>query len=254
MVLAAEEKGTGAPLVFAHGLTGNRGGVFEQLDGLSDTYRIISYDQRGHGDSTPVYDPVIYDPDAMADDMATVMDSWGIEQAVVGGESMGAATTLLFALKYPHRVKTLLLTAPAFGDGPNADREHIWKMGHDIERLGIEKYIEESSHDIVENGLPQALADTMARRLRTHDRRSISTACKTVIDWRVIEDLGIISNIEVDTCIIAWRDDSLHPFELAERMTSLIPRSQLIEHSLAELFTHPESTGRLYRGFLESLS
>ncbi|MBT3272557.1 MAG: alpha/beta fold hydrolase, partial [Spirochaetales bacterium] len=139
--LVVEEIGEGRPLVFAHGLTGNRAGVFEQLEGLTDRFRIVSFDQRGHGDSSPVLNPEMYDPHLMADDMRAVMDALDIENAVVGGESMGAATTLLFALANPERVESLLLTAPAFGEGPNADREHIWEMGDCIEKLGVDRYI-----------------------------------------------------------------------------------------------------------------
>ena len=99
--LAVESFGAGPPLVFAHGLTGTRNNTRDQFAPLADRYRIVIFDQRGHGDSTPVTDPALYDVHRMAYDMAAVMDALGIERAIVGGESMGAATALLFALKWP---------------------------------------------------------------------------------------------------------------------------------------------------------
>lgn len=120
--LMVETFGDGPWLVFAHGLTGNRQGSRRQMTPLADRYRIAIYDQRGHGDSTPVMDPALYDLDRMAGDMAVVMDALGIDQAIVGGESMGAATTLRFAMRHPERVTALLLTAPAFSGLPTSRR------------------------------------------------------------------------------------------------------------------------------------
>jgi pimeloyl-ACP methyl ester carboxylesterase len=252
MDLVVEEIGQGRPLVFAHGLTGNRAGVFEQLECLSDRFRVISYDQRGHGDSSPVRDPSLYDPHLMAEDMTSVMDALSVDHAVVGGESMGSATTLLFALAHPDRVDTILLTAPAFGDSPNADRENIWQMGDGIEHKGLDRYIDESAEDIRQKGLPKELAETMERRLRSHDRMSIALACKTVIDWQVFDDLHQIESCRSAACILAWKDDPLHPFQLAERMASLMPNATLREHDLGELFVRPASTGEIYAEFLGS--
>src|ERR1700674_5008374 len=91
LLLTVETFGTGAPIVFAHGLLGNRHVVRAELAPLASHYRIVTFDQRGHGDSSPVTDPALYQPARMAGDMAAVMDALGIERAIVGGESMGAA-------------------------------------------------------------------------------------------------------------------------------------------------------------------
>ena len=69
------------------------------------------------------------------------MDALGIERAIVGGESMGSATTLTFARLWPERVEKLLLTAPAFGDEPNPAAEDIRLMGEEIEQMGIENFL-----------------------------------------------------------------------------------------------------------------
>ena len=143
--LAVETFGEGPWLVFAHGLTGNRHGTRRQFTPLADRYRIVIYDQRGHCDSTPATDPALYDLDRMAGDMAAVMDALGIEQAIVGGESMGAATTLRFALRWPQRVRALLLTAPAFSDSENAAADQIMNMGSEIRTYGMAGYLQRSA-------------------------------------------------------------------------------------------------------------
>src|SRR5260221_5663229 len=75
LALAVDEIGAGAPLVFAHGLSSNRQQTLEELLPLASGLRIVAFDQRRHGESSPVTDPDLYDPERMADDIGTVMDA-----------------------------------------------------------------------------------------------------------------------------------------------------------------------------------
>jgi pimeloyl-ACP methyl ester carboxylesterase len=111
--LAVQTHGRGPEVVFAHGLTANRSVIRRKLQPLARHYRVVSFDQRGHGDSAAVQDARLFALERMAADIGRVLDSLGLGSAVVGGESMGAATALAFALRNPGRVKALLLTAPA---------------------------------------------------------------------------------------------------------------------------------------------
>ena len=95
----------------------------------------------------------------MADDMAAVMDALGIDQAIVGGESMGAATTLRFALRWPDRVRALLLTAPAFSETPNLAADQISNMGHEIREFGMAGYLQRSAERLQAQGAsPEVIA------------------------------------------------------------------------------------------------
>ena len=87
--IAVEVAGDGAPLIFAHGLSGNRHIMRQELAPLADRYQIITYDQRGHGDSTPITDPSLYNAERMADDLRAVLDDLKIERAIIGGEVYG---------------------------------------------------------------------------------------------------------------------------------------------------------------------
>ena len=250
IALAAEARGSGAPLVFVHGLTGNRGAVLEQFEPLLDRYRLITYDQRGHGDSSPVTDPNLYDSHAMATDMGAVMDAFGVDRAVVGGESMGAATALLFALSHPERVEMLLLTAPAFADSRNREYDRIVTMGTVIAERGIEGYIEWSQTQPGANLLPEIAHTRIVARLRSHDGESLSVACKTVMEWIILPDLSVLSEFPRPVCLIAWPNDALHPINLAKRMANTFPDATVHEHSLAGHFADPTAAAVVYARFL----
>nr|ADH59404.1 esterase/lipase [uncultured bacterium] len=248
--LAVECFGEGPSLIFAHGLTGNRHFSRQQLAPLADQYTIIIYDQRGHCDSSPVTDPALYDPVRMAEDMTAVLDTLGIKKAIVGGESMGAATTLLFALRHPQRVEKLLLTAPAFGDTRSSEAAGLQQMGQRIAAIGIEAFLAESAVSQREElGWPEPVITAVAAMQGSHETHSIATACQSVIEWTL--DLSPLSTIACPTCIIAWEDDPLHPLALAQRYAAEIPNARLeVLPSLAEFFSNPAIIGGIYGRFL----
>lgn len=254
--LAVESFGAGPPLIFAHGLTGSRQGSKKQFAPLALQHRIVVYDQRGHGDSTPVTDPILYDVEVMAEDTGAVMDALGIERAVIGGESMGAATALQFALRHPERVERLLLTAPAFGDTPNTEIQRFLDLADAIETYGMERFLEAAAAtwqgdfhwppDVV------AYVDGM---FRSHDKRSLVAALRGVIGWTPFPDMTILRSLTTPTCIITWNDDALHPAELTRRMAGILPSVRVVEYPpLPAIFQNPESAGEIYARFLDEVA
>lgn len=252
--LVVESFGAGPALIFAHGLTGNRQGTKRQFLPLAPQYRVVVYDQRGHGDSTPVTDPTGYDPVAMADDMGAVMDALGIARAIVGGESMGAATALTFALHHPERVERLLLTAPAFGDRPNTEVKRFLDLANAIETYGMARFLEAAAitwrNDF---HWPQDVVASVGAAFRMHDERSLVAALRGVIGWTPLPDLEVLRDLTVPTCIITWRDDALHPADLTHRMAARLPNANVIEFPpLPAIFQNPEAVGEIYARFLDA--
>jgi pimeloyl-ACP methyl ester carboxylesterase len=252
--IAAETFGNGKPLIFAHGLTGARFGTRRQFASFADEYRLITYDQRGHGDSTPVTDPAKYNAEKMADDLGAVLDHYGIERAIVGGESMGSATALLFALKYPARVEKLLLTAPAFSDGTNPGSQGMRDNGNAIAKLGMEKFLEVAAERqrTMLGWSPQVVA-TVAEFFRAQNPASIAVALQAVPDWIILDDLAPLAKVKCPVCVIAWDNDIIHPFDVAQRVVAAFPNATLQQiPTLPEIFIHPEIIGDIYRKFLET--
>ena len=108
--LAYEVHGEGYPLVLAHGFTATKEMWDGQIGPFSDRYRVVVYDARGHGESEapPVDDPG-YTLDTFVEDQRALMAHLGIEEAYVGGLSLGGMIAMRFALKYPKQTRALLL-------------------------------------------------------------------------------------------------------------------------------------------------
>lgn len=254
--LVAESFGAGPCLVFAHGLTGNRQGVKRQFALLAAQYRIVVFDQRGHGESTPVLDPAGYVVDEMAEDMAAVMDALGIERAIVGGESMGAATTLTFALRHPRRVDRLLLTAPAFGDTPNTEIARFLDVASAIESFGMERFLA-VTRQVWKNDLnwPPEVIEYVGGLFSSHNQASLVAAIRGVMPWTPLLDPDVLRSLACPTCIISWDDDPLHPALLAERTATLLPHARVAKlPPLPAVFQQPEVVGDIYDRFLTETS
>jgi pimeloyl-ACP methyl ester carboxylesterase len=103
--LAAEEVGEGKPVVLLHGLTATRRYVVMGSTALPRSgHRMLSYDARGHGRSSPAQGAQDYGYEQLGLDLEAVLDRAGIERAVLAGASMGAHTLLRLALARPDRV------------------------------------------------------------------------------------------------------------------------------------------------------
>lgn len=253
LTLVAEAFGQGPPIVFAHGLTGVRQGVKRQFAALADRYRIVCFDQRGHGESSRVLDPALYDVGRMAGDMAAVMDAFGIRRSIVGGESMGAATTLEFALRHPDRVETLLLTAPALGDTPNTEAARFKELGTVIRQIGMPTFLEAARETWrTVNGWPPEVIDVVGSTFAAHDAHSLGTALQAVMDWVPFKDMNALRRLTCPVCVIGWDGDALHPLALAERVVSIFPNAALeVMPGLPEVFLRPQTVGAIYARFLE---
>ena len=107
LIIYSEELGSGEPIILMHG-NGEDGSVFEfQRDFLASFMRVITVDTRGHGSSPRGDDPFTFD--TFAEDLLRLLDSMGIASAHLLGFSDGGNIAMTFALKYPERVKSMIL-------------------------------------------------------------------------------------------------------------------------------------------------
>jgi 3-oxoadipate enol-lactonase len=99
--------GDGPAVVLAHGFLMDLTMFEHQVAALRDQYRVITWDERGFGETGFDGQPFSYWDSAS--DCLGLMDHLGIERAVVGGMSQGGYLSLRVALSAPERVRALIL-------------------------------------------------------------------------------------------------------------------------------------------------
>ena len=112
-----ESHGEGFPLILSYGLGGNTTEWEPQVSKLSQHYRLILWDPRGHGRSQSPQERGQYGLDISARDLLGLMDCLNISRAYVGGLSMGGGISTRFALDNPERVEALLIIDSASASG-----------------------------------------------------------------------------------------------------------------------------------------
>lgn len=108
--LAFLDEGEGEPIVLVHGFASNAGVNWVHPGWVTTLKRagrrVIAFDNRGHGESTKLYEPAAYHSATMAGDVRALLDHLGIARADVMGYSMGARITAFLALDHPERVRS----------------------------------------------------------------------------------------------------------------------------------------------------
>ncbi|MGB6543549.1 MAG: alpha/beta fold hydrolase [Xanthobacteraceae bacterium] len=111
--IAFLDEGEGEPIVLIHGFASNKE-VNWVLPGWVTTLRragrrVIALDNRGHGQSTKLYEPAAYHSAIMAQDVRALLDHLALPRADVMGYSMGARIAAFLALADPQRVRAVVL-------------------------------------------------------------------------------------------------------------------------------------------------
>jgi pimeloyl-ACP methyl ester carboxylesterase len=117
--------GEGPDLVMVHGLTGNLAVWHLRIvSELSERFRILTYDLRGHGLSD--VPPCGYSADDMAEDLLGLMDALEIERPLIAGHSYGADIALYHALRNPERVREVIAIEAALPALEDSRRHEDW--------------------------------------------------------------------------------------------------------------------------------
>jgi len=111
--IAFLDEGRGEPIVLVHGFASSKTVNWVAPGWLSTLTaagrRVLALDNRGHGDSSKLYDPVEYHTGKMAGDVLALLDHLGLPRADVMGYSMGARIAAFLAHDHPTRVRSIVL-------------------------------------------------------------------------------------------------------------------------------------------------
>lgn len=211
-----EVTGTGSPILLTHGFAATSRMWRTQLDAFARQNEIIRWDLRGHGRTASPTDEASYSVDETVEDMAALLDHRGHERAIIGGHSLGGYMALSFYLKYPDRVKALLIvaTGPGYKSDPPRDEwnDMARGLGRRIEERGLEELrkldreMDPADHDST-LGLAMAARGMLVQR-----------------DSRVIDSL---SDIRVPTLVVVGEKDRGYR-TASNYMAEKIPGAELV--------------------------
>jgi pimeloyl-ACP methyl ester carboxylesterase len=233
--LAGQDGGEGPPVVLLHGLTATRRYVVMGSTALERSgHRVITYDARGHGASTPAPAPERYGYEELGRDLIAVLDGTGVDRAVLAGASMGAHTLLWLALNYSQRVAGLVVITPAYGAGEIADPERLerWDALSDgLRHGGIDGFVRAYGEPQVPEQWRDTVIKVIRQRLAQHEHLdAVADALRTVPRSAPFGTLDELARIHAPTAIVASNDeaDPGHPQAVGEAYAELIPGAELI--------------------------
>ncbi len=259
-----EVRGEGPPLVMAHGLMGNMGAApelsiaFNQLmHQLPNDFRTIGYDARGHGESGYTTNTADYSWSSLANDMYELLLHLGIERAHIGGGSMGAGTSICFALEHPEMVDKLVLIAPPpiTKEDRGTTRMILGGLATLVESQGLEKAVEV----VLNLGLWSDIKDASPRRyellrdwLLSQNPAALVPAIRGLITDGPSLPEKRFGEISAPTLIIAHEGDPIHPAESGVILNKAISGSRLITAPNSAYWDErPEEMTRTIKDFLE---
>src|SRR5438552_15696659 len=112
-----ETQGEGDPFLLFNGLAAPAANWLFQVKGLSPHYRVVTFDNRGVGE-TDMREASALPTSQMADAAAAVLDHLRIPKAHVIGPSMGGTIAMELAIRHPQRVRSLAVSSTwTQGDG-----------------------------------------------------------------------------------------------------------------------------------------
>ncbi|MDQ1558216.1 MAG: hypothetical protein QOD32_1276 [Pyrinomonadaceae bacterium] len=224
--LAYESSGAGLPIVLLHGFPFNRTLWREQVEALRDRHRVITVDLRGHGETTATRDPATME--AMAGDVAALLNELHITRVALGGLSMGGYVAFAFYRLFPERVSALVLADTR----AQADTEEARRMREET----ATRALGEGMHTIAEAMLPKLLAPaTHAERpeivarvremILNTDPQGAASALRGMAVRR--DQTEFLGEINCPTLVVVGSLDQITPLADSERMNRAIRGSRL---------------------------
>jgi pimeloyl-ACP methyl ester carboxylesterase len=233
----------GPGLVFAHGLMGTGAMQRMQLAPLVDAgWKVVTFDQRGHGDAAPVTGAAGYDPVAMGADLWAVADAAGLDRCWIGGGSMGAATSFRAARLQPKRVEGLIQAVPALRDAAHPMVFVFDAIAGVLHDEGVEGLITALRKLAASVGRDES-DEVFLEELRSHDPESLELALRNVPRWIFDDVPSAFAQLGFRVVVIGWDNDPIHPLQTAKDIAAAAG-VELIELDQVKVFTDRALLGR----------
>jgi len=228
--IAYDVSGGGDPVVLIGGFGMTKEGWAEQVAALAGQFRVITFDNRGVGESTVPSEPFTIDD--MAADTAGLLDHLGIDAAHLFGVSMGGLIAQTLLLEYPGRVRKAVLGCTSHGG-----RHAVQPKPEVMEILAAVTVPGISAEEATRRRLPILFSDRFMReepdRVEAFLRRSIRyqpTPQGAAGQMRALSFFNVkrrLGEIDRPVLVLTGSDDRMMPPENAGLLVEGIPGAGL---------------------------
>jgi pimeloyl-ACP methyl ester carboxylesterase len=205
--IRSESQGTGAPLLLIHGLGYTREGWGPLRDRLARRYRVLSFDNRGIGESE--ISPGPYTVEQLARDAVSVLDEAEVERAHVLGVSLGGFVAQVVAAERPERVGRLVLGCTSPG-GPDCFPlpEGTLRLMAEAPALAPEVALRRFVENALAPGAPEALVDEIYAYRQSHPPDPVGWAAQAAAGaaW---DAGGRLAQITAPTLVVTGTADQV---------------------------------------------
>lgn len=255
-----EIAGEGQPTVLIHAGVADSRQWNHEFDWFAQDFRVLRYDLRGYGKSSPVNGEFSHMGDLIA-----VLDQSGFDQPLVlMGCSMGGALAMDFTLAQPSRVKALVMVGSGPSglslDVPDHPKEAEAAEAHKAGNLDL---VAELEAQIWFDGMgrtPRQVDQNMRKLALEMNRLALSHAAKQLgkrladTDTPAAERLG---ELKIPVLVIVGEHDIPYLKAAADHMLRNVPSARkVILEDAAHLpnMDHPEPFQRAVRSFLNEIA
>jgi 3-oxoadipate enol-lactonase len=211
-----------------------------QVPALTEQFRVVRYDTRGHGRS-PVPDGD-YTIDDLTDDVVALLDRLGVDRVHVAGLSIGGMTALRLAAREPRRVATLAVLCSSAHPG----NEQSWRdRAATVRTQGTVAIADAVISRWFTPGFAAANPDLVARLRATfaaHPDEGYARCCAVLAGLDLRPDLG---RITASTLVVSGADDLALPPDHQQLIAEGIPGAQLLSLSPAAHLASLEQVQRV---------
>lgn len=240
--IRGEAAGEGPPIVLCHGVTATRRYVVHGSHALERAgHTVVTYDARGHGESDPAPPEQGYGyPELVGDLEAVVAAAVGEGGFVLGGHSMGAHTTVAYALRNPARLAGIVVIGPTYmGEPASAEALAYWDgLAAALEADGVDGFV--AYIDAKQRADPawrdSVLRFTRERVERNEHPEAVAQALRQVPRSRPFGAMSELESVRVPALVVASDDaaDPGHPRRIAEAYADRLPLAQLTSEAPGE--------------------
>lgn len=217
----------------------------------ADGAHVVTLDLLGHGRSDRPDDPLLYSMSAFAEQVVALLDHLGVEQAVVGGTSLGANVTLETAVLAPERVCGLLCEMPVLDNALETGLVAFAPLLFWGRYVPVTVRVVRLASRAVPRGLVPFWTGIV---LDTLDQRPapMAAAIHGIFFGRIAPSSRARRGITAPAMVVGHPSDPIHPAADAAMLAAELPQAEFVEaRSILEWRARPARLDRLAAQFVD---